>query len=189
MQRKIRLYDTDIAYTIRSSKRAKKVRLTMYCDVGLVVTMPEAMPLRNAEQFIRQKAQWIIKTLDFFRKQTVILPPRERGMTEHEVREQARAFIAERVGYFNKVFAFSYNRIFIKAHKRKWGSCSHRKNLNFNYRILFLPPPLADYIVAHELCHLQEMNHSKKFWSLMEKIMPDWRDRQKQLRRHVFTVD
>ena len=189
MQRKIKLYNTDVVYTIRSSRRAKKVRLTMYCDAGLVVTLPLAMPLRNAAQFIRQKAQLIIKTLDFFRQQTVILPPRERGMTEYEAREQARVFIRGRVERFNKILKFSYNRIFIKAHRRKWGSCSHRKNLNFNYRILFLPQELADYIVAHELCHLKELNHSKKFWGLMEKILPDWRERRKQLRKYAFGVD
>ena len=189
MQRKIKLYNTDVVYTIRSSRRAKKVRLTMYCDVGLVVTLPAAMPLRNAEQFIRQKAQWIIKTLDFFSQQTVILSPRERGMAKHEAREQARVFIRDRVEHFNKILKFSHNRIFIKAHKRKWGSCSHRKNLNFNYRILFLPQALADYIIIHELCHLQEMSHSKKFWGLIEKILPDWRERQKQLRKYAFGVD
>ncbi len=161
----------------------------MYCDVGLVVTMPIAMPLHNAEQFIRKKAQWIIKTLDFFRKQTVIMPPREHGMTEREAREQARVFIQDRIEHFNKIFDFSHNRVFIKAHKRKWGSCSRRKNLNFNYHLLFLPQELADYIIAHELCHLREMNHSKKFWSLIEKILPDWRERQKQLRKYSFGVN
>lgn len=188
-QRKIKLYDTDVAYTIRSSQRAKKVRLTAYGDVGLVVTMPRAMPLKNAEQFIRQKAQWIIKTLDFFRQQTVIVPPRERGMTGREAREQARVLIQGRVEYFNKIFNFPHNRLFIKAHKRKWGSCSRRKNLNFNYRLLFLPQELADYIIVHELCHLREMNHSRKFWGLVEKTLPDWRERQKQLRKYAFGMD
>ena len=90
-------------------------------------------------------------------------------------RELARKLISERVDFFSKKYNFFYQRIAIKNTKTRWGSCSIKKNLNFNYRILFLEKELQDYIIVHELCHLNEMNHSKKFWLEIEKILPDYK--------------
>lgn len=90
-------------------------------------------------------------------------------------RELARKLISERVDFFSKKYNFFYQRIAIKNTKTRWGSCSIKKNLNFNYRILFLEKELQDYIIVHELCHLKEMNHSKKFWLEIEKILPDYK--------------
>jgi predicted metal-dependent hydrolase len=189
MQRKIILDGIQVTYTIQISTRAKRIRLAMRADTGLVVIIPARMPIHNAEQFIREKARWIIKTLNFFRTKKVILSPKERGASISKAQEQARVFITERVEDFSKRYNFSYNRIFIKSHKRRWGSCSAKKNLNFNYRLLFLPQKLADYIVVHELCHLKEMNHSKKFWQLVETIVPNHKNLQKELRKYIYTID
>ncbi|MBM3204807.1 M48 family metallopeptidase [Candidatus Uhrbacteria bacterium] len=97
-------------------------------------------------------------------------------------KEAARALVIERIGYFNHVYGFPFNNIFIKNQKTCWGSCSKNKNLNFNYKIAFLPPRLADYIMVHELCHLQEMNHSKRFWMLVVKTIPDHTIRRRALK-------
>jgi predicted metal-dependent hydrolase len=96
-------------------------------------------------------------------------------------KEETREMIKDRLKHFNAFYNFTYKRIAIKNHKARWGSCSKRGNLNFNYRLLFLPPRLLDYVVVHELCHLGEFNHSNKFWVLVEKTIPDWRARRKEL--------
>ena len=98
----------------------------------------------------------------------------------------AEQFVQERLGYFNQFYDFSYNRIYIKNHQHRWGSCSIRRNLNFNYRLIFLAPELADYIIVHELCHLKEMNHSKRFWQLIEKVFPDHWEKRRQLKKIVY---
>ncbi len=74
-------------------------------------------------------------------------------------------------------------KIGVRNQKGRWGSCSRNGSLNFNFRVVYLPPPLVDYIVVHELCHLGELNHSKKFWSLVSQAVPDYRLMRKKLRK------
>lgn len=100
-----------------------------------------------------------------------------------KVREHARALVHARLGYFNAVYGFSVGKVFIKNHKSRWGSCSEKGNLNFNYKIFFLPPALKDYIIIHELCHLGEFNHSSAFWTLVARAAPRWRECRRALRR------
>jgi predicted metal-dependent hydrolase len=98
-------------------------------------------------------------------------------------KEQARALVHARLAHFNQFYNFPLRKIFIKNHKSRWGSCSQKGNLNFNYQILFLPPHLADYVVVHELCHLREFNHSPAFWALMSQALPDCRTLRGELRK------
>lgn len=99
-------------------------------------------------------------------------------------KEAARALVLERLAHFNQYYGFCYGRVSIKAQRRCWGSCSSLSNLNFNYRILFLPPDLQDYIVVHELCHLEELNHGPAFWALVEKTIPDYKQKIALLKLH-----
>ena len=98
-------------------------------------------------------------------------------------REQARRFVENRINYFNKFYNFKINRIAIKNTSTRWGSCSSKRNLNFNYKIIYLRSALADYLIVHELCHLGELNHSKRFWALVSKTIPDYVNINKELRR------
>ena len=98
-------------------------------------------------------------------------------------REQARRFVENRLSYFNKFYNFEINRVAIKNTSTRWGSCSSNKNLNFNYKIIYLRKELADYLIVHELCHLGQLNHSKKFWELVKQTIPNFVEINKELRR------
>lgn len=97
-------------------------------------------------------------------------------------KEAARTLVHERLVQFNAHYNFEYRTVSIKNQRSKWGSCSSKKNLNFNYQIAHLPPHLADYVVVHELCHLAELNHSKKFWELVATVLPNWRALRAELK-------
>ena len=96
---------------------------------------------------------------------------------------QARRFVENRINYFNKFYNFKMNRVAIKNQSTRWGSCSSKGNLNFNYKIIYLRPALADYLIVHELCHLGELNHSKRFWALVKKTISDYIELNRELRR------
>jgi predicted metal-dependent hydrolase len=98
-------------------------------------------------------------------------------------REYARYFVWQRINSFNSFYNFKINRVAIKNTKSRWGSCSSKGNLNFNYKIIFLKPVLADYLIVHELCHLKELNHSKRFWALVKETLPDYVELNKKLKK------
>ena len=97
-------------------------------------------------------------------------------------KESARALCQNRLEYFNKHYKLQYNRVSIKNTRSRWGSCSSKKNLNFNYRIIFLAPELQDYLIVHELCHLAQMNHGSNFWALVAEQVPNYLECVQQLR-------
>lgn len=84
----------------------------------------------------------------------------------------------DRVRHFGAFIGRSPKRITVRDQKTRWGSCSSRGNLNFNWRLITMPPEVLDYVVVHELCHMIEMNHSPAFWDLVRKYMPDYEKRR-----------
>ena len=95
--------------------------------------------------------------------------------------EQAKIWIPKRVRFFASQMGEQYKNIIIKNQKKRWGSCSSDRNLNFNWRLIRMPKDIIDYVVVHELCHLKQMNHSKAFWDEVEKVLPDYKIRKKWL--------
>lgn len=95
---------------------------------------------------------------------------------------RAVSIIPARVAYYQKQMGVSIGRICIKDVRSRWGSCSSKRNLNFNWRLVMAPLSVLDYVVVHELCHLKEMNHSKAFWALVEEILPDYTMQRKWLK-------
>jgi len=96
----------------------------------------------------------------------------------------ARVLVHERLTHFNRHYCYIYGKVFIRNTRTRWGTCSSRGNLGFNYRIAKLPSELQDYIVVHELCHLAELNHSKNFWALVAETLPDWKQLRKRLGKY-----
>ena len=100
--------------------------------------------------------------------------------------EKAREIFPQRVEYYARMMGVSYGRITIREQKTRWGSCSGKGNLNFNWKLTLMPPEILDYVVVHELAHRKEMNHSRDFWKIVEQVLPDYQERRKRL--HEFSA-
>lgn len=173
MQKQILLQNRTITYTLKKSRRAQRMRLAVYCDGAVVVTAPYHFNEGIAERFVREKTRWLLSKLASFTPFKA-RPARRRTRVEYRHNKGCAYDLAvERITHFNQSYQFKFNSINIKNQKTRWGSCSKKGNLNFNYKIALLPQRLSDYIIVHELCHLGEFNHSKKFWELVSRAMPD----------------
>lgn len=109
---------------------------------------------------------------------------RRVGLLKHK--EEARKLALSRLEHFNQFYNFEYKTVRIKAQTTRWGSCSSKGNLNFNYKIALLPAYLSDYIIVHELCHLGEFNHSQNFWDLVGKTVPNYWELRAELKNFKF---
>ena len=103
---------------------------------------------------------------------------------EWRYREAARIQLEHRVAYYHAITGGHYTSITVRDQKSRWGSCSSRGTLSFNYRLFFAPPVILDYVVVHELCHLTHMNHSKDFWNMVGRVMPDYKIHRAWLKDH-----
>ncbi len=171
-----------IDYEIKRSRRAKRLKLAVHTDGRVVLTLPWLASLKLAERFIEAKAGWVAKQVAKFKSANFSLTK----ITKVDYlanKTKAKKLISERVAYFNQIYKFKINKITIKNQQTRWGSCSRQGNLNFNFRLIFLPQILADYIVVHELCHLRELNHSPRFWALVAKTFPNYKMARQDLKR------
>ncbi len=170
------------SYTVRKSRRAKQVRITVKKDGNVVVTLPHSAGFSIAQQAVTTKAQWIYRKI---RQYAIRKNTRSGSLTKKDYlkyKEEARKLVHHRLEYFNTEYGFHYKNVSIRDQKTRWGSCSSKKNLNFNYKILFLTQEQQDYIIIHELCHLQELNHSPRFWKLVSRLVPNYNILRKEIR-------
>ena len=103
---------------------------------------------------------------------------------ERWYRAQALNIITEKADEQSAALGVRYCRITIRGQKTRWGSCSPKGSLSFNWKLLMAPEPVIDYVVVHELAHLKELNHGRKFWQVVAEYCPRWREHKKWLRQH-----
>lgn len=111
-------------------------------------------------------------------------PEEAQALVEASYRDRARQIFTARTAHFAKQLGVRVNQIRIKAQKTRWGSCSSKGNLNFNWHAIVAPPDVIDYLVIHECCHLVHMNHSKEFWTLVESLCPNYQTYRRWLKNH-----
>ncbi len=181
MKRWIKLQNQKIEYTLKISSRTRHLHLIIYGDGSFVVSAPRYLSSKFIKRFITQKSSWIIKKLAPFKTKAPVLSAVEQKQKYLKYKETARLLIQQRITHFNKFYNFKFGRISVRNQKTRWGSCSKAGNLNFNYKLALLPVRQVDYIIVHELCHLQELNHSPRFWALLKQTIPDYIEIKKEL--------
>jgi predicted metal-dependent hydrolase len=209
----------DLAYTIRRSPRARRIRVKVDPYEGIEVVIPQRATKREAHAAITELRPWIDKRLHEARaaRERLAAPPgtvpflgahlrlrRDAGRTrvrrngdelwvpahnaasaiERWYRAQAKHEIAPRLDTATYALGKPHTSLAIRNQRTRWGSCSSTGAMSFNWRLLLAPEPVLDYVVWHEACHLVVMDHSKRFWALVERHVPDYREHRSWLRRN-----
>ena len=170
---------------IRSSRKTLAIQVSVSGQV--TVRAPHTMPDSTIHRFLSQKESWILKHLSHAASRPA--QPQAENPPLSEFRrsyymESARKIFKRKTAAYARKMGVTYGRITIREQKTRWGSCSSAGNLNYNWRLIFAPEEIVDYIVVHELAHRLEMNHSKAFYNIVESVLPDYRKAQKWLREN-----
>lgn len=166
---------------VRTSR--KTMALQIEEDGQVTVRVPRTVTEAQAEEFARRHGEWILKT----RKRVLQNASWRRSYTEAEKqtgKQRLSRKLEERLPLFASVMGVSYERVSIRDQRTRWGSCSGKGNLNFNWKLSLVPDEILDYVVVHELAHRIEMNHSANFWREVEKILPDYREQRMWLKEN-----
>lgn len=135
---------TTLQYQLRRSSRATRIRLSIDNTNQLLVTAPPCVPAHAVQRFVIENSAWVNKRQQQIRKikrrYRLEIPPYS------QCREKAKAAVAEKISHFNQCYCFRFNKIIVRNQKTRWGSCSARGTLSFNYRIILLPEEIANYL-------------------------------------------
>lgn len=161
----------------------KSISLQLKEDGGLLLRVPFTMGADAAMDFAKRHEAWILRHYSHIGSDTDTRKHYEENEIQH-YKKKLRPVLEHRVAFFAQLMGVTYGRITIRDQKTRWGSCSARGNLNFNWRLVQMPPEILDYVVVHELAHRLEMNHSDRFWAIVLQILPDYASRRRWLKEN-----
>ena len=166
--------EKEITYKIQK----KKIK-NLYIQIQngeVIVKVPHRMKENDIQEFVQKKVKWIAENLKKEKQK-----PQEEAITPQKIENLKNTIQMAIQKYTNQLKVYP-NKIRIKNIKYAWGSCSSNRNITINAKLANKSKEAIEYVVLHELCHLKEMNHSKKFWDLVEGCMSDYKVYRKELR-------
>ncbi len=189
MSEVLRVGAAAIPYTIVRSKR-KTLGIEVDQNGEVIARIPyRGVALDEARRFVEEKKDWIIKNqikMEDRRKRVLRNNWSEKKpITYPWIRTQGGKLFENKVKSWAGVMGVEYNRITIKDVESRWGSCSSKRNINFCWKLFTMPERLVDYIIVHELAHIRHMNHSREFWAEVEKYIPDYKQRKRDINNYV----
>ena len=170
--------------TIVIRSRRKTLSMQVKGDGQVEIRAPLRTSDAEIRRFLETHRRWLEKHL----QKAQALQQAKAGVRKltaaetAELKKKAKRILPERVAYWAPLIGVRPGRIAVRCQKTRWGSCSARGNLNFNCLLMLAPEGVIDSIVVHELCHLKHMNHSKRFYAEIEKVLPDYRQHQQWLK-------
>ncbi|MFC1988964.1 M48 family metallopeptidase [Chloroflexota bacterium] len=165
------------------SKRARHVNISVKPFKGVRVAVPHRVSFNKAEAFVRTKIDWI-------KKQSEKMKQYEKeyhftsGANDDIDKAKAKSMLTGRLKDLAEKYGFTYNRVFIRNQRTRWGSCSRKNNISLNMKITKLPDELVDYVILHELVHTHKKDHGKAFWTEMDKLVGDGKEMSSRLKKY-----
>ena len=188
-------------YQIQRSLKAKRIIIRLNKKGECILVIPKRSRfsqsdlLQKAEDFVSARYMWIVEGLRKIRmkkEKSLSDLGLDKGIADHSkkevalLRKKTLELVKERLEHFNKYYGFKYGEVRVKNMSSRWGSCSKSGNLNFSQTLGLLTQKELDYVVVHELCHIGEFNHSKNFWKLVERTIPDYKSIKVKMKGRVL---
>lgn len=165
---------------LERSRRARHLNITIELFQGIRVAVPYGFSYKEAEKVVRSNIGWIKKRQERLKQDQKKYDSLLKESTEID-KAWARKILVERLDELSEMNGFSYNRVFTRKQRTRWGSCSAKNNISLNLKLLLLPEELRDYVILHELVHTKIKNHSSKFWKELDKFVGDAKGKQSKL--------
>lgn len=161
---------------IRSARKTVSIQVDTDCNI--TVRAPYRISEKEIERFVSDKKEWLEKA---------VLKQMERNKNKKEytddeiklMRKKAKELLPQKVEYYSKIMGVTPKSIKINSAKKRYGSCSGENNINFSLYLMDKDDRFVDYVVVHELAHIRHHNHSKNFYTFIESVMPDYKERKK----------
>ena len=163
------------------SDRAKHLNISVKPFKGVRIAVPVGLSFKKAEKVVRSKAEWIKRHQEKMSLAELEHESILRNSVEID-RVEAKAKLMSRLNKLTEKNGFTYNRVFVRNQKTRWGSCSNKNNINLNIKLIRLPDELIDYVILHELVHTRIKNHSKEFWAELDRLVGDGKKLQSMLK-------
>ena len=147
----------------------------------VIVKSPRGKSVAELQKIVEKHSEWIEKA----KKRELAKRNRYSDLTDEKIKllkKEARVYFSNLCRYYSKIMNLSYSKLRISSAKTRFGSCSSNKTISFSYLLMLYPENAREYVVVHELAHLCEMNHTRKFYDIIEKYMPDYKERRKLLK-------
>lgn len=171
-----------IPYTLRRSSR-RSLEMEFTPELTLLVRAPLRCSRREIDRFVDGHADWITAHRPVAERRQARIAAREVSPEEEKrLRALAKTVLPERVAYYAAILGVAPTGISITGARKRFGSCSGKDRLCFSFRLMLYPPAAIDYVVVHELCHILHHDHSAAFYTCVEGVLPDYREREKLLR-------
>ncbi len=175
---------------IRSAR--KSIGLEVRAGGEVFARIPGRLSDRELKKFLEEHKGWIFDKVRLSEereeKRKAVDAPRLGEMTAAQTVRMKERFL-ERVRHYSGLMGVAVGRVTVRSQKSRWGSCSAKGNLNFNYLLYFLPEELLDYVVVHELAHRRHMNHSGEFWEEVGRYFPDYKRCRRELKEIKLRSD
>ncbi|HCC83237.1 TPA: hypothetical protein DEP96_00120 [Candidatus Uhrbacteria bacterium] len=177
------MFSDEVPYKIKRYRRSRSVRIRIDGAGEVRVSAPLRISLRMIAELVKSKMSWI----EGVRQKLQLTSAKRVGEgTTAEYKQNKRValrLVTARLAYFNAHYNLPIGKLSIRNQQSRWGSCNRIGNLSFNYRVVFLPQELQDYLVVHELCHIAEHNHGPAFWKRMQETLPKAKKLRGELRK------
>lgn len=165
---------------IRSRRRTLALEITADCRV--LVRAPLRLSKERIDAFVESHAAWIETHLERQRQRALSAPPPPTPVEIAALKAKARAVLPEKVAYWSERMGLVPTGLKITTARKRYGSCSGKNSLCFSCFLMNCPEEAVDLVVVHELCHIREKNHGPRFYALLERYLPDYKERKKLLR-------